>query len=157
MAPMNCQTTRAQVDALLDNALPAAEAAAIVAHIEACPGCRHLWDRARTVQTALRQLPLPAASETARAQVFARFERAAAEMPAPGPAARLRAWLAARPPVPVLAAAAAAVGVAFLIPVAPAEPDPFPAPQEIRLLIDRHDIHEAATRNSDPSFLAGEE
>jgi hypothetical protein len=108
---MTHEETRARLSALLDGALPAAEAARAAAHLGGCPVCRAALDDLRTTVTMVRGVEAVGAPEGFADRVRARLE--AAPRPRAG-----RPWdglLPAFPRVRVSWASAAAAAAVALI------------------------------------------
>jgi hypothetical protein len=103
---MNCEQTRESLSAHIDNELPAAEAAAVAAHLSACPACAAELGALKGASRFVRDLPLKPLPAGFMARLQARRAGGAA-----APAASLSSWFGPRP----LAFAAAVVVVALVI------------------------------------------
>lgn len=70
---MSCEPER--VTGLVDGELDAATAAAVAAHLEACPGCRVQAEGERALRARLRALPAPPLPDGLEARVRSRLRR----------------------------------------------------------------------------------
>jgi anti-sigma factor RsiW len=98
-----------ELTAYLDGALPAADAAAIEAHLAACPACREERDRLASAIALLERLPAPPDASPGFEQRF--YARLAAEQAKGGAPRRLLDRVAWRWLGPGFAAAAAAAAL----------------------------------------------
>ena len=72
-----CSRVRDNLNRYLDNDLSGRAATTLVAHLETCVGCHHVYERLRAVKTSLQQVEAPPSSavEAARVRSFVRLAR----------------------------------------------------------------------------------
>lgn len=90
-APAECEAIDDLLDAMADDALPAATAAEVRAHLAACPRCAAEFAAIGALRRDLAALPRPAAPPA----LVARLRAALPETPAAAPPRRAIGWMAA--------------------------------------------------------------
>ena len=131
--PEPCDAFALLVQADHDGELDAAAAAALVAHVSACPGCAALRDRLGAQSRALRDaLPRHVASPALRAALAAKLSAPATGLP-PGPRRRRPAMLAFGG-----FGTGAAVAATFLLLLRAPAPDPGLLASHLRALQPGH-------------------
>lgn len=170
---MNAECTRVRdnLNRYLDNDLSGHDATNVAAHLEGCVGCHHVYEKLRSVKTAVHKLgePRPDVVEAARIRAFNRLAHAAHQETAAENTARQssRPWrffVPQRVWQPALAAVAAATLVAglFLVPqsrtdhTVAGEGGALPGGSELSAMFDLHDAHGGGLGATDPTLYRSE-
>lgn len=167
-----CNRVRENLNRYLDNDLSGREATNLVAHLETCVGCHHVYERLRAVKTALHQIEdlQPATMEATRLRAFARLAQSAHQKNGVKTAVRQNVWswnvlMSPRVWQSVslsVAAVATLVAVLFLIPqphkTTPTTIDgtPLPGGAELSAMFDLHDVQGGGLTATDPTLSRSE-